>query len=32
MTTTGAVTEAEYGEFRGAHGTDVTKWEKYELS
>ncbi|MET9812320.1 aminoglycoside phosphotransferase family protein [Streptomyces sp. NPDC006355] len=31
MTTTGAVTKAEYAEFCEAYGTDVTKWEGYGL-
>ncbi|MFI9548703.1 aminoglycoside phosphotransferase family protein [Streptomyces sp. NPDC052016] len=31
MTTTGAVSEAEYAEFCEAYGTDVTEWEGYEL-
>jgi hypothetical protein len=31
MTTTGAVTEAEYAESCEAYGTDVTMWEGYEL-
>ncbi|MFD4258732.1 phosphotransferase family protein [Streptomyces sp. NPDC058534] len=31
LTTTGAVSTAEYGEFCDAYGTDVTEWEGYEL-
>ncbi|MFF4315780.1 phosphotransferase family protein [Streptomyces sp. NPDC001507] len=31
LTTTGAVTEAEYAEFCELYGTDVTQWEGYEL-
>ncbi|MCX4976471.1 phosphotransferase family protein [Streptomyces sp. NBC_00620] len=31
MTTTGAVSKAEYAEFCSAYGTDVTQWEGYEL-
>jgi aminoglycoside phosphotransferase (APT) family kinase protein len=31
MTTTSAVTRAEYAEFCTAYGTDVTQWEGYEL-
>lgn len=31
MTTTGAVTRAEYEEFCALYGTDVTQWEGYEL-
>ncbi|MGP4089122.1 phosphotransferase family protein [Streptomyces sp. KR55] len=31
LTTTGAVTEAEYAEFCKAYGTDVTEWDGYEL-
>lgn len=31
LTTTGAVTEDEYGEFCDLYGVDVTQWEGYEL-
>lgn len=31
MTTTGAVSKEEYAEFCTAYGTDVTRWEGYEL-
>ncbi|MFE7072591.1 aminoglycoside phosphotransferase family protein [Streptomyces sp. NPDC057620] len=31
MTTTGAVSAAEYAQFCGVYGTDVTSWEGYEL-
>ncbi|ELP66125.1 phosphotransferase family protein [Streptomyces sp. WI04-05B] len=31
LTTTGAVTEAEYAEFCDLYGTDVTQWDGYEL-
>ncbi|MEU6612136.1 aminoglycoside phosphotransferase family protein [Streptomyces shenzhenensis] len=31
LTTTAGVTEAEYAEFCAAYGTDVTKWDGYEL-
>jgi hypothetical protein len=31
MTTTGAVTAAEYAEFCAVYGTDVTQWEGYDL-
>ncbi|MGO4420284.1 phosphotransferase family protein, partial [Streptomyces sp. MCAF7] len=31
LTTTGAVTPAEYAEFCEAYGADVTQWEGYEL-
>ncbi|MFI6341206.1 phosphotransferase family protein [Streptomyces sp. NPDC050535] len=31
MTTTGAVSEAEYAQFCATYGSDVTRWDGYEL-
>lgn len=31
MTTTGAVSAAEYAQFCDVYGTDMTSWEGYEL-